>query len=136
MKAQHTNTTPTMTPAWGRQSVVALTVLIALVVIGIGLVYAPRLFSRTSADTTVRSVAQPFIANCRICRMRAGQCRQVNQRATSAVSRPARIATQPFIANCRICRDEALGAVQASLTAVDVTEPVPQPADPRQSGPR
>lgn len=100
MKAQHTNTTPTMTPAWGRQSVVALTVLIALVVIGIGLVYAPRLFSRTTADTTVRSVAQPFIANC------------------------------------RICRDEALGAVQASLTAVDVTEPVPQPADPRQSGPR
>jgi hypothetical protein len=61
------NTTPMMTPAWSHRGAVALAALVALLVIGVGLLYAPGFISRTAPATTARPAAQPFIANCRAC---------------------------------------------------------------------
>jgi hypothetical protein len=132
------NTTPMMTPAWSHRGAVALAALVALLVIGVGLLYAPGFISRTAPATTARPAAQPFIANCRACWDEALGAAQVNLPA----AQPARTivlaapAARPLIANCRACRDEALGAAQTSLTAVDLAAPDALPAYPRQFGPR
>jgi len=136
VKAQ--NTTPMMTPAWGHHGAIALAALIALLVIGLALLYTPNLISRTARDTTVRPSTQQLIAHCRVCQDEALGASQINLPAAQPAP-PIVLAPPPaqqLIAHCRVCRDEALGAVQSGLTTVDFAPPVTPPTDRRQSGPR